>query len=375
MWLNALAAVGYARVLRAHLWIGLFSITACQSAELGTTEQAIIGGSPSANDSAVVGIAPRQLDCGQDITSISCTGTLIAPRVVVTAAHCLGYDPANGFSVLFGASATAGGTLIPVVGGRAHPDFDTESHANDIAVLILESDAPAGVTPIPMHTTALPDLTGTTVRMIGYGITSISGTDTGERMTGEAMVTEVSTDDIRMEPAPAMSCHGDSGGPVLADTGAGEELVGVTSYGDAACAQFGVAKRVDRQLAFIQTILDEAAAWTERRPFDPSEDLCARTCASDADCPADTVCFSIEDQPTYCVYRGLPAGSFGATCTASNGDALCTRMPDGTCRFYAACSSEPPDDGCCNASSSSGGWLSSVVLALAIAFVRRRGRN
>lgn len=369
--------IGYpGRAVRCHLWIGLLSITACQSPELGTSAQAIIGGSPSTNDPAVVAISFRPLDCGQELINVSCTGTLVAPRVVVTAAHCLGFDPPNAYDVVFGASATAGSTAIRVVGGRAHPDFDSETHANDIAVLILESDAPAGITPIPMRTTPLPDLTGMMVRMVGYGLTESQGTVTGERMTGTAMVTEVSVDDIRMAPAPAMSCHGDSGGPVLADTGAGEELVGVTIYGDPACTQFGVAGRVDRQVSFVQPILDEAAAWTDRRPFDPSEDLCANTCESDADCPADTVCFSIDNQPKYCVYRGLPAGTFGATCTVSEGDALCTPMPDGTCRRYAPCASDPPaDESCCSAGGSSLGWLSSSLIAMAVAMSRRRRRS
>lgn len=346
---------------------------ACDDPRLGHREQAIINGTPAPSDVAVMGLAYHQSSCGQDISYIDCSGTLIAPRVVVTAAHCFGFDPPNVHHVFFGTSFAAGGTLIPVVGGRVHPDYDATTHANDIAALILESDAPSSIAPIPLRRTPLPDITGTTVRMIGFGLTDIMATQTGDRMSGTGRVTVVGTDDITMEPAPAMSCHADSGGPVLADLGAGEELVGVTSYGDAACALTGVAIRVDRQLAFLDAILAEAAASPPRRAFDPNERFCATTCERDDDCPAGTVCFSLDDQPRHCVYQGLPAGEFGKTCTMSAGETPCVTMPDGSCRQYVSCDQVPPDS-CCSAGRSGAGVGSGVVAALALLAMRRRRR-
>lgn len=353
----------------AALVTGLAS-PACDEPRLGRGEHAIIDGIPAPDDVAVVGLARWEPTCGLDLSYIDCSGTLIAPRVVVTAAHCLGFDPPNVHQVFFGASFAAGGTSIPVVGGRVHPDYDASTHANDIAVLVLESEAPSSVTPIPMRRTALPDITGTTVRMIGFGITDIAATETGERRSGTGRVTVVGADDITMEPAPAMSCHADSGGPVLADLGDGEELVGVTSYGDAACAQTGVAMRVDRQLAFLDAAIAEAAVLPARRAFDPTESFCATTCESDDDCPAETVCFGLGDQPRHCVYRGLPAGELGDTCTASTDNQLCATMPDGSCRLYTQCDELPPDS-CCS-SGRGAGVGSGVMGALALLGLRRR---
>ena len=356
--------------------------SACDDAgsRVSGDEQSIINGAPAPNDVAVVGIGQRSVGCGADAWSIECTGTLVAPRVVVTAAHCLGLAPPNAQQVFFGASLSEGGIVIPVVGGRAHPQFDPTTHANDIAALILESDAP--VAPIPMRATPLPDLTGTDVRLVGFGLTSITTSDTGVRRAGTARVTAVGADDVTMEPSPAMSCRGGSGGPVLADTGGGEQLIGVTSHGDAACAEYGVAIRVDRQLqAFLQPILAEAAAPPARRPFDPDEPLCATPCSADADCPAETVCFALGDGPPRCVYRGVPAGEFDAECTADDTTCAlaCLAMPDGSCRRHIPCESlgtsecRPDDPGCgCRTASPRSIVLVAPVL---VSILRRRRRR
>jgi secreted trypsin-like serine protease len=345
----------------------LAGLPACEAPSLDLVEQPIINGSAAPGDVGVVGLARRVISCGPDQAAIDCTGTLVAPRVVITAAHCLAFDPPNVYEIFFGASYADGGVVIPVIGGRADPDYDPDTHANDLAGLILASDAPSP--PIPLRTTPLPDLTGTSVRMVGYGVTSVTAAELGVKMSGIAMVTEVAADQLRMAPSPSMSCYGDSGGPVLADTGNGEELVGVTSYGDAACATLGVATRVDDHVAtFIQPILDEAAAPVQRRPFDPGEALCSGSCASDADCPSETVCFGAE--PRRCVYRGLQPGQFGATCTSGSSE-ICISMPDGTCRTYTSCDSPPAGGGCCSIDHDDGTIAPGVLLAL-LAWRRRR---
>jgi hypothetical protein len=360
--------------------VGLSSAACDGTDHVGRSEHAIINGTPAPDDVAVVGLAQRVPICGGNPTAIECTATLVAPRVVVTAAHCLGSNPPNVFQVFFGASFDDGGVLIPVVGGRAHPSWDAATHANDIAVLVLESDAPSTITPIPMRTAALPGLTGSPVRMVGFGVTDVDANTTGVRRSGIGRVTAVGADDVTMAPDPGMSCSGDSGGPVLADLGGGEELIGVTSHGDAACAERGVAIRVDRHVStFIQAIIDEAAAPPARRAFDPDEPLCATTCQADADCPAETVCFGIDDQPRHCVYRGLPAGNFGAPCTPDDDCELtCVEMPDGSCRRHIQCESvdsgvcEPPD-GCCRVGRPIDSVLGALV-GLALVLVRRRRR-
>ena len=331
------------------------------SVDTASTQQAIVGGAPAPTDVAVVALLRRSVRCEPDATPVECTGTLVAPRVVVTAAHCVGDAPTNALEVFIGDSVTGPGRRIAVVGGRIDPTWDPATHANDIAALILAEDAP--VAPLAR---AAP--TGADVRLVGYGITTGTGTDVGERRAGTAHVMALSADELRLEPGPAMSCKGDSGGPVL-QAGA---LVAVTSYGDPACTQFGVAMRVDAHAAFLQSVIDEAAASPMRLAFDPDAALCASSCASDADCPAETVCF--QDR---CVYAGLPAGELGNAC-ASDGDCQCVALPGGACREFRPCVTEGDDavcgaaqPGCCGASNGDG----SVALALAVLAVLRRTRS
>ncbi len=339
----------------------------CQGADLGTGEQAIIGGSPAPDEVAVVGLARHAGGC-QPATVVDCTATLVAPRVIVTAAHCLGLDPPNVYQVFFGASVAGGGTLVSVVGGRAHPDFDPQTYANDIAALILAEDPPPGVAPIAMRTTPLPDLAGTEVTLVGFGVTALDAQDTGVRIAGAATITSVGAETIDYAPGPAMSCHGDSGGPVLV----GGELVAVTTHGDAACAQVGHAVRVDRQQELVQTVIAEAAGASARRSFDPDEPFCSTTCTTDTDCPAETVCFAVSDEPRRCVYRGLPAGTFREACPTGD-QGPCVTVPDGSCRRLAPCG-ESIDDGCGCRTTTSPSWLLALAWLVRTRGSRRRSR-
>jgi MYXO-CTERM domain-containing protein len=336
---------------------------------------AILGGTPTVDDAAVVGLAYQPTSCGASPIAIHCTGVVIAPRVVLTAAHCLGGNPPNAIGVFFGEVLDAStASLVPVVGGRAHPGFDEATHANDIAVLILASDA-AGVTPLAIQRDPLPDLSGQSVRIVGYGIDDIASTAIGIKREGMSRITQIDANDVRTEPAPAMSCHGDSGGPILA--GSPEVVIAVATWGDPACAQFGVAARLDPYAAFVQSIVDEAEVSPMRRVFDPGEAFCASSCNSDNECPAQTVCFGLSGADKHCVYRGLPAGELGDACTsATECEDACVRVGDGCLRFIP-CDREPSDhcapsdDGCgCTAP---GGSPSSLMLGLlAMAYAARR---
>jgi len=233
-----------------------WSLTVCALLGCGAAEEAdvdqglataatpIVHGSRTDGDVAVV-----QLQGGPG----ACTGTLVASRVVVTAAHCVGVPPTH---VFFGTDPDEGGWTAEVMAAHAHPDFDPVRFANDIAVVELTAVVP--VAPIPLGRTSLtPSDVGRPVRLVGFGVGDDDESQT--KREGWAVITEVAASAITTAPSPSSPCTGDSGGPALMTTDTGEVLAGVISAGDSACKSMAVETRVDAYTEFLAPFMDEAA--------------------------------------------------------------------------------------------------------------------
>lgn len=200
-----------------------------------------------------------------------CTGTLVAPRVVITAAHCfhLGCIGQRG-EVYFGLNSNNPSTGR-VVGCKCipHPNYKLSTNENDIAVLILDEPV-TNVTPCPIASTAQID-DAFFLRLAGFGLTETGGF--GRKMMVEVVVasndcsatTHQSTfgcmngREIVAGGNGLDSCNGDSGGPAYIDVGGQFLLAGATSRAAANsaqnCGDGGIYVRVDKEWVWIESVL------------------------------------------------------------------------------------------------------------------------
>jgi hypothetical protein len=352
--------------------------------ETGVERQAVVGGALDLGSPAVGAIGPVSPICGEPIpvggdvspALVTCTGTLVAPRVVLTAAHCVeSVDASQVLSVVFAPEVAEAlpAERVRAVFGWLHPGWS--AGVNDIGALLLAEDAP--VAPAPLDLSALPsDLAGRTTRVVGFGVDDEGRT--GSRRSGTARVTAIDVGTFAITADPGMSCSGDSGGPSFLEVDGGERLIGVNSFGDLACST-GTHTRVDVHAAFLQAIFDEAAQTQPARPpLDPTVDACSARCEGHADCPLGMACVTRPGGEKSCAAAGLEAGRFGAVCTGPDGDRLCVKAGE-ACRQWLPCADEMETNGggCAVAMGSGGaeGKSRAGTFAALLALVCRRGRR
>lgn len=177
-----------------------------------------------------------------------CTGVLVAPRLVLTAAHCYYLsNPSQGMTIGFGLKAQDT-DQIPVARFVPHEGFDmkagqaggTETVVNDISLIELSADAPDGYTPVAIMGKDEALRPQEKVVLAGYGKTDVStglfgwGKVLGELYKVETGVVleSAASKEVWLGTTPGKSaCNGDSGGPALVKRENGMKLLGLTSRG------------------------------------------------------------------------------------------------------------------------------------------------
>ena len=257
--------------------------------EVGRSDQALIGGEVSTADPAVVALLPG------GSSSPICTGTLVSPGVVLTAAHCiddLGADP--DISIFFGTDTQSEGVRIGVNLKTQHPMWTGNIGAHDIGMMRLAfPQAPELV--VPMNVEPASGFVGMPYRHVGFGVFENGVSADGKKRTGTATIEGVSGDVISSGDDVVNVCFGDSGGPGFVDLGGSEAIAGIHSFtsvdGESNCrSPYG-------DTAVDQYVTDYIQPWIQEN--DPScghNYVCARVgCVEDPDCEpcgADGTCTS-----------------------------------------------------------------------------------
>lgn len=169
-----------------------------------------------------------------------CTGALISPRIVLTAAHCV--QPGADYKIVeYGADRQP--SLQDVKSVAIHPGFNMQTmlaHRATADVALLQLSSPVrGKTPSILGLPNIPIIVGSRFTIAGIGVTVRGDGKSGGTVRAAALIATGKPGTLQIRLVDPVNqgardglgaCTGDSGGPVFEDKQTGSAIIGVVSW-------------------------------------------------------------------------------------------------------------------------------------------------
>ena len=276
---------------------GVLAKPSATASPLGIRQQAIIGGVRERGYPAVGVMTTRSFEP-------FCSGTLIAPRLVLTAAHCIDLANAYGikqfrfrFDVFQGERLVNEFFLVKRV--ILHPEWVENGpppYLHDLALLELVDSVPS-IRPLALHSATLDETwLNREIKAVGYGLiqTRPQIESTRDKHSQDFPIQEIQETVFRVFREEKSPCSGDSGGPALVEEAGEARIVGVVSYvlgtlattTQHACDGSAVYIRTDAYRAWMQPYIDAAQASCSQDDECAPNERCGSRDAADLPCDA-----------------------------------------------------------------------------------------